>query len=78
MGGKMVSDIPPEQVVGRFALGIKIIKSPDGKVRVEYKTQNENMPVEMVIMKLDAFLRNMKNDYYAEFDSNTIKTQNNK
>ena len=64
-------DEPKE--IGKFGLGIKIIRHPDG--RVEYQTQsaNQSVPVEIVIMQIKAFLNNLEKDYFNNFDRSTSK-----
>ena len=48
--------------IGRFGLGIRIIRHPDGKVEYQTQSANENVPVEIVLMQIRAFLRNIEKE----------------
>ena len=54
--------------IGSFAFAVRLLSYPDS--RREYQTgfANNNVPVELVIMQLKSLLRNMKNEYFDDFD----------
>lgn len=56
-----------------FAFGIRIQKLPDGKVAYQTQSQNQGVPNEIVIMQMKAFLRNLENDYFNDFDKGVVK-----
>lgn len=62
-----------EKEVGRFAFVLRMLSRKDGKTRFETKSMNHNIPNELAIMQLKAFLRNLENDYFDNFDKSTIK-----
>jgi hypothetical protein len=65
--------MPPEKEVGRFAFVLRALARPDGKTRFEAKSMNQNVPTELAIMQLRAFLRNLENEYFENYDRSTIK-----
>lgn len=57
-----------DEILGRFVLGIRALKSPDN-ITFKLESMNINVPIEAVIMQLEAFLRNIKNGYFDSFDN---------
>jgi len=59
--------------IGKFGLGIRIMRYSDG--RVEYQTQSANrgVPVEIVIMQIKAFLNSLEKGYFDSFDKGSAK-----
>lgn len=62
--------------IGRFAFGIRVLKHDDGRVELKTQSFNESIPQEMIIMQLKAFLRNLENDYFDNYDENTSRFKN--
>lgn len=59
--------------IGRFAFGIRLFRYSDGRTEWRLQSANEGVPNEIVIMQMKAFLRNLENDYFDNFDKNTAK-----
>jgi len=62
----------PEEI-GRFAFGIKLLRYSDARTEWNLQSANEGVPIEIVIMQMKVFLRNLENDYFDNFDKNTAK-----
>jgi len=57
-----------EEEFGRFGLGIRAFKISDDGFRFKFESVNVNVPIEAVVMQLEAFLRNIKSGYFDGFD----------
>jgi len=62
----------PEEI-GRFAFGIRLYRYSDGRVEYNTQSRNEGIPIEVVLMQLQAFLRNQENEYFDKYDSSLSK-----
>ena len=67
-----------EKEVGRFAFVLRALAGKDGKTRFEAKSMNQNVPLELAIMQLKAFLRNLENEYFDNYDRSTVKQKRRK
>jgi len=71
----MEKDIPklPEggKETGRFAFGIRVFLY-DNKVQIAVQARNEGIPLEIVLMKMRAWLRQQENAYFNSFDNTTV------
>ena len=56
--------------IARFALGIRLLKFPDGSTQAQTESLNQGMPIELIIMQMKSFLKNQENNYLKEFNSN--------
>lgn len=54
--------------LGRFALGIKIFRNSDGSISYQTKDVNEGVPIEIVIMQIKAFLKDLEDNYYQKYE----------
>lgn len=54
--------------IGRFAYLLKVFRLPDGNLQYEPQAMNENMPIEVIIMQLKAFLNKLEKDYFDTFE----------
>ena len=61
------------EVTGEFAVGIRLLRYPDGKMAWKIDSVNKGVPVEVIMIQLRAFLRNMENEYFDAFDKNFSK-----
>lgn len=59
-----------ENEIGRFIFGLKAFKTEDG-LRYQIQSVNDNIPVEIVIMQLRAFLNGLENEYFDNFQQGT-------
>ena len=64
-----MSEEPRE--IGRFAYLLKVSKLPDGNLQYEPEAMNDNIPIEIIIMQLKAFLNNIEKDYFDTFEKGT-------
>ena len=60
-----------ESELGKFLFGLRIIKNPDGTIEYKFRSINQSVPVEIVIMQLKAFVNKLENDYFDEFNKVT-------
>ena len=71
--------MPKEQeepkIIGKFALGILLCRYSNGKVEYRFQAKNENIPIEIILAQVKAWLRNQENQYFDNFDKNTTSTQ---
>ena len=56
--------------IGRFALGIILYKHPDNRVEYRFQSKNQNIPLEIVLLQVKAWLRNQENKYFSNYDKN--------
>lgn len=61
------------KVIGKFALGILLCKHDDGKVEYRFQSKNQNIPIEIILTQLRAWLRQQENKYNDNFDKNTFE-----
>lgn len=54
--------------IGRFAFWLRIFKHSDGNLEYKAQSVNDNMPIEIVIMQLKAFLNNLEKEYFNAFE----------
>ncbi len=57
------------EVLGAFLLAVRIIKWPNGSVSSDVQVKNDNVPAEITLMQVKAWLNNQKNKYYEWFDN---------
>ena len=84
-GGKMSSedekpqkdDDGDEELIGFVAFGIRAFRNKDGTTRMEMQSQIQNLPPEIVIMRMKAFIRHLEKDFYDDYDSNTVRRSGN-
>lgn len=53
--------------IGYFVYGIHVIKRPDGRVEYQDNYLNRDIPIEVVIMQLKAFLNNLEKEYLDKY-----------
>ena len=63
------------KVIGKFALGILLCRYSDGSVEFRFQSKNENIPIEIILTQVRAWLRNQENIYFDNFDKHTSSTQ---
>lgn len=63
------------KVIGKFALGILLCKYSDGKAEFRFQSKNENIPIEIILTQVKAWLRNQENIYFDNFDKHTSHRQ---
>ena len=56
--------MPEQTELGRFALGIRVVANTDGKARYQLQSANHNVPVEIIVMQLKAFLNSLEKEYF--------------
>ena len=61
------------ELVGMFGLGIKAFRRPSGKIEHQLQSSNKNIPIEIALMQVRAFLRHMEQDYFDRFDKGLSK-----
>ncbi|MEM5797336.1 MAG: hypothetical protein QXD72_02050 [Candidatus Aenigmatarchaeota archaeon] len=57
--------------IGKFVYWLKVFKLPDGSLQYEPQAINENIPVEIIIMQLKAFVNKLEKDYFGDFEKGT-------
>lgn len=55
--------------VAKFGFVIKVRGNHLGSLDTKTEVLNQGIPVEVVIMKMKAYLRNLENKYYANFEA---------
>ena len=55
--------------IGRFTFRLVVHKRADGSLEYETEKLNDNIPVEIVIMQLKAFLNGLEKEYFSSFES---------
>ena len=60
--------------IGGFAFGINVIKHDDGSLSYYTKTENNKVPVELVILQMKSYLKDLEDKYFNDFKSNHSKT----
>lgn len=66
LDGKRMTDEGRE--IGKFLFGLKVFKKPDGSFEYKIQSLNDNIPVEIVIMQLKAFLASLEKEYFESFE----------
>ena len=56
-----------ETLTGRFVLGINLYRTPDNQTRTEFQSVFQDIPIELVIMQLRAFVRSLDSGYFSNF-----------
>ena len=60
--------MPEEPIeIGRFVFGIKVLRNSDSSISYATQSGNENVPIEVVIMQLKTFIRDLEEDYFKKF-----------
>lgn len=54
--------------VGEFGFAIMGLRQPDGNTEYQTSIINQNIPSEVIIMQLKAFLANVEKDYFDKFN----------
>jgi|GEM_PF-3365844 len=67
------SNNPEEKPVAMFALGLRAYQQPDGQIVFLLDSKNQGIPIEIVLMQIEAWLRNMKDEYFDNFDKTLTK-----
>lgn len=67
-GSEMQDDLDEPS---RFALGLTALRQPDGNFDCAMQTVNQGIPIEIVIMQLRAFLKQMEHNYFSSFEKGT-------
>ena len=53
--------------IGKFGLGLKVLKYPDGRTEYQIQKINKGIPIQIVIMQIKAFLKNLEKEYFEKF-----------
>lgn len=53
-----------DEELGVFGYGIKVVRRPDGRIEYQPHTVIKSIPIEIVIMQLEVFLRDLKQQYH--------------
>lgn len=61
------------KITGRFVFGIQIAQNPDGTENVETTSKNNNIPEEILIMQMKAYLKNIEKKYFDNFNFKEFK-----
>ena len=59
--------------ISSFALGMLVIKNPDGSNTCELDFLNNKTPIEVVIMQLETFLKEQKDKYFESYTNDLEK-----
>jgi len=61
--------------IGSFALGILVIKNPDGSNLCEIEHITQNVSEETIIMQLKAFLKEKEKRYFESYRNDSEKPE---
>lgn len=53
--------------IGRFLLGVKVYRNPDGSVSTGFDCANRHVPLEIVLTYVRAFLKDQEKKYFDGF-----------
>ena len=56
---------------GYFIFGLKVLGKVNNEFEVDVQIRGENIPKDLIIMKMKAQLRQFERDYFKEFDDST-------
>ncbi len=59
--------------VGHFVINMKAFIRENGSLSYSFEFGNENIPLEIVLMHIRAFLGNQEREYFADFDGRIAK-----
>jgi len=54
--------------IGRFIFSIRLLEYPDGVIDWQVNSLNKDIPTEIVLMLIRAFLRNNERKYFNNYD----------
>jgi hypothetical protein len=57
--------------IGSFTLGMQLIMNDDGTLKCDSNWMNAGVPIEMVALQIRAFLNQIEQDYFSQFDKDT-------
>ena len=66
----LVGNMAEKREIGRFVFGLKAFRDEE-EFEYQIQTVNENIPVEIILMQLKAFLNSLEKEYFDEFERGT-------